>query len=325
MMPASATTSYGGGRRGALPRRMVGDALAAPRAVADRDALARALAERPATPALGGATAAALGLRAAGRIPGLGFLARRTPLWLLATAVPALVASVARGADELGLVASHLVHRARAEGIEPDAERVRRAAVQIASHRVVDPEREPSHGPLVVSWMRRAVRAALPFTSGVATRDPDGLAAAAAAVDPARLSAGLAPRAPPHCPPPAPGGHSWGGTSPTPAMSSTRATVAGTERSTTTAPCWSAVRWISSRAPSPLESQNDTPPRSMTRCSAPGWLASAFVTCSTTVGRATRSSSPVKRTASFAGGSALISMSKLRCIDPLPQWWRRTR
>jgi hypothetical protein len=51
----------GAGR--SLTRRMVGDALAAPRAVADRDALARALAERPATPALGGATAAALGLR----------------------------------------------------------------------------------------------------------------------------------------------------------------------------------------------------------------------------------------------------------------------
>jgi hypothetical protein len=174
----------------ALTRRMVGDAVTAPRAVADGDSLARALAERPVAPALGGATAAALGLRAAGRIPRLGFLARRTPLWLLATAVPALVASVARGADELGLLASHLVHRARVEGIEPDPERVRRVAVQIASHRAVDPDHEPSHGPLVVSWLRRAVRAALPFTSGVATRDPDGLAAAAAEVDPVRLSSG---------------------------------------------------------------------------------------------------------------------------------------
>ena len=83
--------------------------------------------------------------------------------------MPALVASVARGADELGLVASHLVLRARAKGIEPDPERVRRVAVQIASRRAVDPDQEPKHGPLVVSWLRRAFRAALPFTAGVAT------------------------------------------------------------------------------------------------------------------------------------------------------------
>jgi hypothetical protein len=186
---ATVTDAVEGAGR-ALTRRMVGDAMTAPRAVANRDTLARTLAERPVAPALGGATAAALGLRAAGRLPRLGFLARRTPLWLLATAVPALVASVARGADELGLLASHLVHRARAEGIEPDAERVRRVAMQIASHRAIDPEHEPSHGPLVVSWLRRAVRAAMPFTSGVATRDPEGLAAAAAEVDPARLASG---------------------------------------------------------------------------------------------------------------------------------------
>jgi hypothetical protein len=116
-----------------------------------------------------------------------GFLARRTPLWLVATAVPALVASVTRGADELRLLASHLVHRARAKGIEPDPERVRRAAVQIASRQAVDPEREPSHGRLVVAWLRRAFRAALPFTAGVATSDPEGLAAAAADVDPTQL------------------------------------------------------------------------------------------------------------------------------------------
>jgi len=177
----------GAGR--ALTRKIVGDAVTSPRAMVDREALARALAERPVAPGLAGATVAALGLRLAGRTRRLGFLARRTPLWLLATAVPALVASVSRGADELGLVASHLVLRARAEGIEPDPERVRRVAAQIASRRAVDPEQEPSHGRLVVSWLRRAFRAALPFTAGVATSDPDGLAAAAAEVDPTRLAA----------------------------------------------------------------------------------------------------------------------------------------
>ncbi|HEY6697430.1 MAG TPA: hypothetical protein VIZ67_04345 [Acidimicrobiales bacterium] len=184
---AVADAVEGAGR--ALVRKVVGDAMTSPRALADREALARALAARPVTPALAGATAAALGLRFAGRIRRLGFLARRTPLWLLATALPALVASVSRGADELGLVASHLVLRARAKGIEPDPERVRRVAVQIASRRAVDPDQEPSHGRLVVSWLRRAFRAALPFTSGVATSDPDGLAAAAADVDPTRLAA----------------------------------------------------------------------------------------------------------------------------------------
>ena len=91
--------------------------------MADRETLARALAARPVSPALAGATVAALGLRLAGRIRRLGFLARRTPMWLLATAVPAQVASVSRGADELRLMASHLVLRARAKGIEPDPER----------------------------------------------------------------------------------------------------------------------------------------------------------------------------------------------------------
>jgi hypothetical protein len=171
-----------------LTRRMVVDAIASPRGVEDREALARALAARPVSPALAGATIAALGLRLARRVRRLGFLARRTPLWLVATAVPALVASVSRGADELGLVASHLVLRARAKGIEPDPERVRRVAVQIASRRAVDPKQEPRHGPLVVSWLRRAFRAALPFTSGVATSDPEGLAAAAADVDPTLLA-----------------------------------------------------------------------------------------------------------------------------------------
>jgi hypothetical protein len=174
-----------GGR--SLSRRVVADAAARRRPLADRDALARALSTRPATPVLASATAAALAMRFASRFRRLGFLARRSPLWLLATAVPALVASVARGADELGMVAAYLVGQARDAGVEPDLERVRRAAVQVVSHRPVDPEDEPSHGRLAVSWLRRAARAALPFTSGVATADPEGLAAAAAAVEPATL------------------------------------------------------------------------------------------------------------------------------------------
>jgi hypothetical protein len=94
---------------------------------------------------------------------------------------------VSRGAEELGLVASHLAVRSRQQGIEPDPERLRRVAVQIVRNQPVDADVEPSHGPLAVTWLRRAARAALPFTAGVATRDPEGLARAAAQVDPAVL------------------------------------------------------------------------------------------------------------------------------------------
>lgn len=166
-----------------LGRRVVTEAAGRRPELADARTLRAALADKPNVPALGSATSAALAFKVFGRFRRVGFLARRSPAFLVATAVPALVASVARGADELGMVAAHLAHRARTEGVEPDIERVRRAAVQIVSHRPVDPEVEPSHGGLALIWLRRAFRAALPFTAGVATADPSGLARAAAAVD----------------------------------------------------------------------------------------------------------------------------------------------
>lgn len=166
-----------------LARRVVTGAAAERRELVDHSRLAQALADKPVVTALGSATTAAMVIRFASRFKKLGFLAKRTPAFLLAAAVPALLASVTRGADELGMVSAHLVHRARAAGVEPDLERVRRAAVQIVERQPVDPEVEPSHGTLVVYWLRRALRAALPFTAGVATADPEGLAAAAAAVD----------------------------------------------------------------------------------------------------------------------------------------------
>ena len=171
-----------------LSRRVVDDAESRRPPIADRTALAKALATKPPAPALAGATAAALALRFARRFKPFKGLAKTSPMWLLATAVPALVASVTRGADELGMVASHLIHRARAAGVEPDLERVRRAAVQIVSHKPVDPEAEPSHGTLAFGWLRRAARAALPFTAGVATADPEGLAEAASGLDPTLLA-----------------------------------------------------------------------------------------------------------------------------------------
>ena len=172
-----------------LARRVVIGAATSRTELVDPGKLREALAVKPAVAALGSATTAAMALRFAGRFKSLKFLAKRTPAFLVVTAVPALLASVARGSDELGMVSSHLVHRARAAGIEPDLERVRRTAVQIVERRPVDPETEPSHGVLAYYWLRRAVRAALPFTAGIATADPEGLASAAAAVDVRRLGA----------------------------------------------------------------------------------------------------------------------------------------
>jgi hypothetical protein len=172
-----------------LARRVVTGAATDRPELVEHDRLTQALADKPSVSALGSATTAAMVIRFASRFKRLGFLAKRTPAFLIAAAVPALLASVSRGADELGMVSAHLVHRARAEGVEPDLERVRRTAVQIVERRPVDPEVEPSHGMLVVYWLRRAFRAALPFTSGVATADPEGLAAAAAGVDVRRLGA----------------------------------------------------------------------------------------------------------------------------------------
>ena len=166
----------------ALTRRVVVDAAARPRPVPDMRTLVDRLAERPHAPLLGGASAAAMAAKVARRFGPLRFLARRTPMWVVAAAVPALYASVARGADEVSLVASHLVLRTRAEGHEPDPERIRRAAVQLVSGAPVRTDVEPPYGPLARSWLRRAARATLPFNKGVATGDPHGIAASASAV-----------------------------------------------------------------------------------------------------------------------------------------------
>ncbi|MFP5320121.1 MAG: hypothetical protein ACLGI2_17735 [Acidimicrobiia bacterium] len=166
----------------ALSRKAAADALAQPQPVSNTTRLAEALGERPKAPLLGGATATALATKMARRVGPLRFLARRTPMWILAAAVPALTASIARGRDELELVASHLVHRARAAGVEPDAERLRRAAVQLVSAGKVDPDTDPSHISLARAWLQRGLRSTLPFAPGVATRNPEGLAAAAAAL-----------------------------------------------------------------------------------------------------------------------------------------------
>ncbi len=171
----------------ALTRRAAEAAVADPRPLTDEKALARSLAEAPDSPAFGpaSATATAVAAKVVKRFGKLKFLAKRTPMWVVAAAGPALYTSVTRGVDEIGMIASLLVHRTRAAGMEPDPERVRRAAVQLATGATVDTGTDARHGPLVLSWLTRAARAALPFGAGVATRGPASLAAAAARVPPA--------------------------------------------------------------------------------------------------------------------------------------------
>ena len=170
-----------------LTRRIVAEAHARPRPVPDAGTLTAQLAERTPSPLLGGASAAAIAAKVARRLGPLRFLARRTPMWVVAASVPALTASVARGAEEISLVASHLVLRTRAAGHEPDIERVRRAAVQVVAGHPADPDREPRYGPLILSWLGRAVRATLPLAKGVATADPYAMSGAASAVPPSTL------------------------------------------------------------------------------------------------------------------------------------------
>lgn len=170
-----------------LAGRIVTGALDQPRPVAKEDALAAALDDRPRSPLLGGSTGAALAAKVAQRVGPLRFLARRTPLWLLVTAAPALHASVTLGAQELTLVASHLAHKSRSAGLVPDGDRVRRASVQLLLGETVNAGVEPRHAALAVAWVQRALRAALPFSSGVATRNPSAIVRAAAAVEPDSL------------------------------------------------------------------------------------------------------------------------------------------
>ena len=160
----------------ALTRRAAESAVAAPRPVPDEKSLARALSVRPGPPLVGRTATAALATRVAARFGPMKFLARKTPLWIVATVGPALYESVARGADDVGIVASHLAHRVRAAGQQPDPERVWRASVQLVAGVPVDTGADPRHGPLLLSWLKRAV----PFGARVVERDPASLAAAAA-------------------------------------------------------------------------------------------------------------------------------------------------
>jgi hypothetical protein len=169
--------------------RVVADAMQSPRPITDRRALLDALSSPKSFAAVNGATTAFAARKLFERFGPLKVLARRTPWLVAASALPAVYTSLARGRDETALVASFLINQARHANVEPDADRVRRAAIQLLQRERVDPDAEPEHRRLVTSWIRRAVKGLLPFTRTGVTPHAKSLAAAAAAVDPATLRA----------------------------------------------------------------------------------------------------------------------------------------
>ncbi len=179
---ASAVARSADGAATVLTRRVIRAALAQPRAVEETASLARALVTRPTGSAFAGPVAA-MAASVARKVGALSFLTRRTPMWLLATAVPALWAAVARGTNELSALASYLALRARSEGIEPDPDRLERAVVQLAMGQPVDPNSEVRHGPLVLRWLGSGAWGIVAMGNR-GRSDPRRLAAAAAAVPP---------------------------------------------------------------------------------------------------------------------------------------------
>jgi hypothetical protein len=170
----------------ALCSRIVRQSLADPRPIRDHAELHEALSQKSPRPF--DTTGAALVTKTVlSRVGPMKFLARRTPWVIAAGAVPDMYSSLARGRQELAIVSSFLVHRAGASADEVDPERLRRVTVQLLQRRRVDPRAEPDDADLVSSWIRRALRSALPFVKAGGTPHSRSIATAAASVDPALL------------------------------------------------------------------------------------------------------------------------------------------
>ncbi len=226
---AGAVSRSAEGAATTLTGRVIRSALAQPRTIDDTTELARALVTRPTGASLAGPVVA-MAARAASKFGALRFLTRRTPMWLLASLVPALWSAMARGTNELSALASYLALRARSEGIEPEPGRLETAVVQLALGQPVDPGLDVRHGPLVLRWLGSGAWGVLALGNR-GRSDPRRLAAAASAVPPSILG-GSEVRAL--------GGRSWTkGTGPT--SPSRCAATSGNERgswSTSTRRSW---------------------------------------------------------------------------------------
>jgi hypothetical protein len=170
----------------ALNTRIVQRSCDEPRPIRDARELEEALSQKSSMPF--DSTGAAVVTKAVlSRVGPFKLLARRTPWLMAASAVPDVYAALARGRDEVAIVSSFLANRATPAGGDIDRERLRRVTVQVLQRRRIDASVEPDHGDLVSSWIRRALKSALPFVKGGVTPHARSIAAAAAAVDPSLL------------------------------------------------------------------------------------------------------------------------------------------
>ncbi len=178
----------------AVCSRVVQQSLEDPRPIRDLRELQAALSQRSSIP-FDGTGAVIITKAVLSRVGPLRVLARRTPWLMAATAVPDMYSALARGREEVAIVSSFLVNRAGGAGADIDPERLRRVTVQLLQRRRVDPETD-SDAVLVSSWIRRALKSALPFVKGGVTPHPKRIAAAAATVDPSMLRDSPATRDP---------------------------------------------------------------------------------------------------------------------------------
>lgn len=170
----------------ALCFRIVKRSLEDPRPVRDARELQDALSQKSSLPF--DSTGAAVVTKAVlSRVGPLKLFARRTPWLMAASAVPDMYSALARGRDEVAIVSSFLVHHSGRAGADIDPERLRRVTVQLLQRRKVDPGTEPDDADLVSSWIRRALKSALPFVKGGVTPHAKSIVAAAASVDPSLL------------------------------------------------------------------------------------------------------------------------------------------
>ena len=170
----------------ALCSRLVKRSLEDPRPIRDARELQEALSQKSSLPF--DSTGAAVVTKAVlSRIGPLKLLARRTPWLMAASVVPDVYSALARGRDEVSIVSSFLVNRTGRAAADIDPERLRRVTVQLLQRRRVDPGTESDDADLVSSWIRRALKSALPFVKGGVTPHSKSIAAAVATVDPSLL------------------------------------------------------------------------------------------------------------------------------------------
>lgn len=122
------------------------------------------------------------------------FLGGRTPVGLALRFGPGLYDAVSGALRGLDAAAGHLVARAREQGVEPDADRLRAVVVQSLTGEPLDPDAEPDHGALVRLWLAEAGRRMAPVGLGRISgltrgRTPEAVAAALGRVDVRQLRA----------------------------------------------------------------------------------------------------------------------------------------